>query len=303
MPSIRSRSSHEQHVEREHVQLTLDVDQAGERRRVARGARPAQAIVDSYPRDAADRVESLERDVERFRANAESWSREAERARGELAALGPFASAAKQANELTSTSTSASAELTKHAGRAQQRQAKLAEIHDGPDSPQRWEAEHPDAREQLREAEQHSKTRCRARSRPRDPTPAKHLTRVLGERPSDEQPVERDTWEQGSASSRALPHHLRDRPGRADRARSRTRPSRSPGAKARRLESAGKQVLEAREQLDLERPGYGPTEERMARVLGSCQSRTETRSSTAATAGSGDLRPRWRVSCGLVHDG
>ena len=27
-------------------------------------------------------------------------------------------------------------------------------------------------------------------------------------------------------------------------------------------------MLEAREQLDFERPGHGPTEERMARVLG-----------------------------------
>ena len=90
LPSIRVPLAHEQHVQREHVQLTLpldhqqhvereheqltlplDLEQPGEsvaRLRVERDR--LQATLDSYPRDAADRVELLERDVERFRASS-----------------------------------------------------------------------------------------------------------------------------------------------------------------------------------------------------------------------------------------
>ena len=218
-----SRSSHEQHIEREHVQLTLDVDQARESVHAPRVERDRlQAIVDSYPRDTADHVESLERDVERFRANAETWREEAERFRGELAALGPFARRGTHASSSAPRSPAASEEHRSRARPSAAAPAKLAEIQGGPDSPQRWEAEHPDVRERLRDAEQAFEDAVDREADRAIANPGAHLTRVLGERPTHDQPAAREAWEQAGARSRGLPHHLRARPGRADRARRRT---------------------------------------------------------------------------------
>ncbi len=227
-----------------------------------------QATVDSYPRDAADRVELLERDVERFRASADTWGREADRARGELAALGPIARRGKQATELSlqiNTSDRRAADARDYERNAA---AKLAEIQNGPDSPQRWEAEHPDARERLREADQAFKDAVRREADRAITTPGEHLTRVLGERPGHEQPVDRDTWERAARAVEAYrvtyeidpaePTALGGEPGRRE----------ARGQKHIDWGTAGKRIIEAREQLDIERPGHGPTEERMARVPG-----------------------------------
>jgi hypothetical protein len=269
LPSIRIPLAHEQHVEREHVKLALDVDRASESVDALRAERDRlQAIVDTYPRDAADQIESLERDAERFRANGESWREEAERYRSELAALGPLARRGKHASELSTQMDSSErrAQVALEAGgRAQ---AKLAEIKVGPDSPARWEAEHPEAREQLREAE---KAFTHAVEREADraiANPGAHLTRVLGERPTHDQPAARETWERVARAVEAYrvtydldPVEQTALGGEPDHREAR-------GQKHIDWRSAGKQVLEARAQLDIERPEHGPTEERMAQVLG-----------------------------------
>jgi len=288
LPSIRVALAHEQHVEREHVQLTLpldheqhvereheqltlplDLEQPGESITRLRAERDRlQATVDSYPRDAADRVELLERDVERFRASADTWGREADRARGELAALGPIARRGKQATELSlqiNTSDRRAADARDYERNAA---AKLAEIQNGPDSPQRWEVEHPQARERLREADQAFEDAVRREADRAITTPGEHLTRVLGERPGQDQPVERDAWERAARAVEAYrlayeidpaePTALGPEPHRRE----------ARGQKHIDWETAGRHVLDARDQLDLERPGHGPTEERMARVPG-----------------------------------
>jgi hypothetical protein len=269
LPSIRTPLAHEQHIEHEHVQLTFDVDEAeGSIEALRAECDRLQAIVDSYPRDAAGQIESLERDVERFRAHGENWTREAERARSELAALGPLARRGKHANELN-FDVNRSERRAYDAGEAERSaSARLAQINDGPDGPERWEAEHPEAREQLREAQQAFNDAVQREADRTIETPGEHIVRVLGERPGEDKPIERDTWEQAARGiesyrityniTRAEPTALGGEPDRRE----------AWGQKHADWQRAGKQVIEAREQLDIERAGYGPTEERMARVLG-----------------------------------
>jgi conjugative relaxase-like TrwC/TraI family protein len=288
LPSIRVPLAHEQHVEREHEQLTLpldheqhvereheqltlplDLEQPGEsvaRLRVERDR--LQATVDSYPGDAADRVDLLERDVERFRASGENWGREAERYRNELATMGPFARRGDRAREVTARLALSEGNALQARSAERDSEAKIAEIQNGPDSPQRWEAEHPDARERLREADQAFKDAVRSEADRAITNPGEHLTRVLGERPGQDQPVERDAWEQAARAVEAYrvayeidpaePTAVGGEPGRRE----------ARGQKHIDWETAGKRIIEAREQLDIESPGHGPTEERMARVPG-----------------------------------
>jgi hypothetical protein len=132
----------------------------------------------------------------------------------------------------------------------------------------RWEAEHPGAGEQLREAEQAFKDAVEREADRAIGDPGEHITRVLGERPGNDRPVERDTWEQAARAVEAYritheidaaePTALGDEPERR-------------GAGWRQhidWERTGKQVIDAREQLHIEHPGYGPVEERLARVEG-----------------------------------
>jgi hypothetical protein len=276
LPSIRIPLAHEQHVQREHVQLTLPLDheQRVERNHVhlilplgldEAGESVARLRVE---RDAADRVGLLERDVERFRAGSENWSRDAQRYREELARMGPIARRGDRAREII-------ARLAVSEGNAQQArraeldsEAKLAEIQNGPDSPQRWEAEHPDARERLREADQAFKDAVEREADRAITDPGEHVTRVLGERPGRDKPVERDAWEKAARAVEAYrithqtnpgePTALGPEPDRRD----------AGGRQHIDWEVAGKHVLNTREQLDLGRSGHGPTEERMARVEG-----------------------------------
>jgi hypothetical protein len=271
MPSIRVPLAHEQHVQREHEQLTLPLDheQPGESVARLRAERDRlQATLDSYPRGAADRVDLIERDVERFRAGGENRSREAERYREELARMGPFARRGDRAREIT-------ARLAVSEGNAQQArsaerdsEAKLAEIQDGPDSPVRWEAEHPDARERLCEADQAFKDAVRREADRAITTPGEHLTRVLGKPRGRDQPVEREAWEQAARAVEA--YRVTYEIDRAELTALGPEPDRRDAGGRQHIdwETTGKHVLNTREQLDIERPGHGPTKERIARVPG-----------------------------------
>jgi conjugative relaxase-like TrwC/TraI family protein len=271
LPSIRIPLAHEQHIEREHQQLTLplDDDKTEDIVAVLRAERDQlQAIVNSYPRDAAGQVESLERDVERLRAHSENWTREAQRARSELAALGPLARRGKHANEL-SFDIDRSERRAYDAGEAERNAAaRLAQIHDGPDSPRRWEAEHPHAREQLREAQQAFNDAVQCQADRAIEQPGEHLVRVLGERPSEDRSVERDTWDRAARAIEAYRITYEIDPSEATALGPEPIRRDSPLLQHIDWERAGKHVLDAREQLAIEDPGLGPIEERMARVMG-----------------------------------
>jgi hypothetical protein len=273
LPSIRIPLAHEQHVEREHVQLTLEFDAEGDveapsvkHLRVERDR--LQAIADSYPRDAAGQIESLEQDVERFRTNGENWTREAERARGELAALGPLAKRGKHANELN-LDIDRSERRAEDARQAERNAAaRLAQINDGTDSPQRWEAEHPNAREQLQEAEQAFNDAVQREADRAIEAPGEHLARVLGERPSHDKPIERDTWDRAARVIEAYRIAYEIDPAEPSALGSRPDPYDTSWTQAREWREAAERVLDAREQLEIAAPGLGPIEERTARVQG-----------------------------------
>ena len=272
LPSIRVPLAHEQHVELEHTQLTLPLDThrtgSGTVDRLRAERDRYQSIVDTYPRDTAERVQLLERDVERFHQAAATWGSEAERFRGELVALGPFAKRGQRGSHLGMqiVTSERKAENAREAESAAL--AKLAEIQDGPESPARWEAEHPHVREQSREAEHAFNAAVQREADRAIANPGAHLTRVLAERPTRDQPVEREAWDQAARAVEtyrityqiepAEPSALGPEPERRD----------SPWRQHIDWARSGEQVLDARDQLDIERSGRGPTEQRMASVPG-----------------------------------
>jgi conjugative relaxase-like TrwC/TraI family protein len=271
LPSIRVPLAHEQHVEREHTQLTLPTNTEGERGSVERLRAERdrlRAIVSSYPRDAVEQVDLLERDVERFRAHGECWSRDAERSRGELAALGPLARRGQQATELRLDigRSERNAEDAREAER--NTAAKLAEIEDGPDSPLRWEAEHPNAREQLREGDQAFKDTVGREADRTIQQPGEHLARVLGERPGEDRPVERDTWDQAARAVEAYRITYEIDPAEPSALGSKPDPGDTSWTQAREWKEAAEHVLDARDRLDIAEQGLGPLEERTARIEG-----------------------------------
>ena len=206
LPSIRVPLAHEQHVEREHAQLALpaDVERAGDGVAALRAERDRlQAVIGSYPRDAAEQIGLLERKLEGLHDAAQQWDRHLQSDRGELAALGPLARRGKQASILSSEIRRGEREAESVREAERRARAELAAIQSGPDSPARWEAEHPRAGEQLREAEQAFKDAVEREAGRAIGDPGEHITRVLGERPGNDRPVERDTWEQAARAVEA----------------------------------------------------------------------------------------------------
>jgi conjugative relaxase-like TrwC/TraI family protein len=267
LASIRTPLAHERHLEREHAQLTLptDVDQSGGSVEQLRAERDRhRAIIATYPSAVAERVESFERDVQRFQAASDRWNADAERSRGELARMGPLARRGEQGQQITSglSNSEHNAGAAREGGRGAQ--AKLAEIHNGPDNPTRWHAEHPGAREQLAEAERAFTQAVEREAQRTIEHPAEHVVRVLGERPGQDQPTQRQEWDQAAQAIETyrITHQIDP-----------TEPTAlgpEPGVWDQRhdWQAAGTQVLEAREHLGIDKHGHGPLEERLARVEG-----------------------------------
>jgi conjugative relaxase-like TrwC/TraI family protein len=271
LPSIRVPLAHEQHVEREHEQLTLPLggEQAVASVDVLRVERDRlQVVVDSYPRKTAHEVEQLERDIERFRGHAENWTVEAGRYREELATMGPFARRGDRAAELTARLAVSEGNARQARSTGRDREVKLAEIQNGPDGPQRWEAEHPGAREQLAEAEREFKQAVEREADRAIEQPGEHLTRVLGERPSDERPVERETWDQAAGAVERYRITYQLDPAEQSALGSRPDPGDTSWTRAGDWRQAAEQVLDAREHLDIAKQGLGPIEQRAARIDG-----------------------------------
>ena len=267
LPSIRVALAHEQHLEREHSQLTLptDVGQRGGSVEQLRAERDRhRAIIATYPSAAAERVESLERDVQRFQAASDRWSADAERFRGELARMGPFGRRREQGQQVTSrlSNSEHNAGAAREAGRGAQ--AKLAEIHNGPENPTRWHAEHPGAREQLAEAERAFTQAVEQEAHSTIEHPAEHVVRVLGERPGHDQPTQRREWEQAAQAIET--YRITHQIDPTDR----TALGPEPRVWDQRhdWQAAATQVLEAREHLGIDKHGHGPPEQRLANIDG-----------------------------------
>ncbi|MGI8801436.1 MAG: MobF family relaxase [Solirubrobacteraceae bacterium] len=271
MPSIRIPLAHEQRAEREVALASLP----GELRASGPGIGQLRAerdrlreLVRSYPSRAAERVQRLESDVERYGRAVENARARAEAVRGELADLGPFKRRGDRANELRGH-LARSENAADGARQAEQSAlAELADIQSGPDAPARWEAEHPRAREDLREAESAFRLAVEREADDRLAIPGRHLVGVLGERPGPQREAEREAWDQAARAVESYRITYDIDP--SERSVLGTQPEATRGSWERHDDwrRAGERVLDAREQLGIAKAGHGPVEERLARVEG-----------------------------------
>ncbi len=210
--------AHEQQVQREHArerEPDVDVD-VGERPRERDQfdqlrAEPdrLRAIVDSYPADTAREIARLQGCAasERQLANrgawrAGHWQEQCE----DLGLLGRRGQQGRQARERAER-FAARAEEQQQQQHADRLNTQARALTESPDGPGAWERAHPDAREQLYEAETQLATRITARSgigprrrstptaSPNDITDQRH---VLGAEPDRRELEQHADWEKAT---------------------------------------------------------------------------------------------------------
>ena len=265
MPSIRVPLAHEQRVEREHTERT------------APNARPAMIaefraerdrlrdLVRTYPTSAAEDISLLERSAADFARHAAGADAAAGSLRAELDGMGRRGS---RANELRTLLTvqERRAENARQAELAAR--TKLAETTTGPKSPARWEAEHPQAREHLADAERAlARAVSTAAARAVD-LPGEHLIRVLGPPPDPQRKADRETWTRAAQAVETyrIAHEID--PAERSALGPQPDPGRTSWERRSDWRRAGQSVLEARKRLGIAPPGHGPVEERLAGVEG-----------------------------------
>ena len=109
--------------------------------------------------------------------------------------------------------------------------------------------------------------------------------RVLGERPSDDRPAERDTWDQAARAVETYRITYQIDPAEPTALGHAPNPATPPGLRRGEWKQAAEQVLDAREHLDIDKQGLGPIEERIARVDGLLPEHDRERALDRATAG------------------
>jgi hypothetical protein len=182
--------------------------------------------------------------------------------------MGPLARRGDRAQQITTRIAISDGNATTARNALHGAEARIAEIQNSAVGPNAWEAEHPKVREQFDETERAFKQPVARAADHAIEQPSEHLSRVLGKRPSPHHPVGPDTWDQAARAIEAYrityeinpaePTALGGEPDRRD----------ARGQQHIDWRVAGDQVVEARKQLDLELPGHGATEERMAGVPG-----------------------------------
>jgi hypothetical protein len=268
MPSIRVPLAHEQRVEREHAE------------RAAPDSRPAsigelraerdrlQDVVRAYPMSAAEEVSLLERSAADFARHAAGADAAAGGLRAEVEAMGRLARRGSRANELRTLLTlserrAENARLAELAART-----KLAETTTDPASPARWESEHPQAREQLADAERALAQAVSTEAGRAVDQPGEHLIRVLGQPPDPQRKADRETWTR--AAQAVETYRITHEIDPAERSALGPQPEPRGTSWERRADwrRAGESVLEARKRLGIDTQGHGPVEQRLARVDG-----------------------------------
>jgi hypothetical protein len=152
--------------------------------------------------------------------------------------------------------------------REQTGRARIEALQQQPDSPTRWEQQHPDAREQLRAAQTAVDDALDRHAGQAIQHPGAHLTRILGERPAIGAAPDRQAWDHGARAVERyrIAHHIN--PNEPTALGPQPLPGHSTWEQRHDWQHAGKQVIQARQQLNIEAPGHGPTEERLARIDG-----------------------------------
>ncbi|MEA2371472.1 MAG: hypothetical protein QOH12_1866 [Solirubrobacteraceae bacterium] len=271
MPSIRIPLAHEQRIEREHARAASSggLDRAAEQLAQLRSERDRlRAVVATFPTRGAGEAEALARDVERCHDRADRMRAEAERLRAELDGLGPFARRGQRGQQIRVQLGLAEGNAAAMEQAARGGQARLDELNTAQGSPARWEAEHPRAREELREAERAFNRAVEHEASARIESPGEHVTRVLGPRPEPAREAEAEVWDKAAHAIEAYRIVHRVDPAEASALGSQPEPRHGSATQRRDWRSAGENVLKAREQLGIARQGYGSHEERVARVEG-----------------------------------
>jgi hypothetical protein len=271
MPSIHIPLAHEQRIEREHARAASSggPDRATEQLEQLRSERDRLgAVVATFPTRGAGEVEALQRDVERHHDRADRMRAEVARLRAELDGLGSFARRGQRGQQIRAQLGLAegNAAAMEQAGR--DGQARVDESSAGPGSPERWDAEHPRAREELREAEQAFTRAVEQEVSARIESPAEHITRVLGPRPDQAREAEAEAWNKAAHAIETYRIVHQVDPAETSTLGSQPEPRHGSATQRRDWRSAGESVLKAREQLGIARQGYGSHEQRIARVEG-----------------------------------
>ena len=222
----------------------------------------------TYPRGAAQEETLLQNEIDGFAAAAAQARAQADRYRTELATLGPLARRGARGRALQSAVSVHEQRAAREQASERDARARLAAAIAAPDSPARWDAEHPQAREQLAEAEQSfDQTVAEAADRALE-RPGSHLIRILGERPDQQRAAERASWDRaaGAVERYRIAHNLD--PAEESALGPEPEPGRGRWEQIGAWRKAGESVLDARKQLGLDERTYGPVKERLARIDG-----------------------------------
>lgn len=269
MPSISLPLAHEQHIEQEHAKQTLDRGERPDALRALREQRDElRALVRTYPRSTAEGLRHQDERAAEAKLRAEQARERAVELRQEIEQMSrrelrrePGRQAERQlAHQESAAESWQRTEQAAH--------AEIDRIQARPDSPARWEKEHPAARERLQAAETAFERAVEQQATRQIENPGEHITRVLGESPDTSRPVERDLWNKAAHAIERyrITHDI-------DPTETTTLgpepPSRSASYEQRHdWQAAGQHILRAREGLGIAPPGLGTIEERLARIAG-----------------------------------
>ena len=268
MPSIRIPLAHEREVEAAQTAEAIATHDLSTVETLRNERDRLRDLVATYPRGAAQAETLLQNEIDGFAAAAAQARAQADHYRTELATLGPLARRGARGQALQSAVSVHEQRAAREQASERDARARLAAAIATPDSPARWDADHPQAREQLAEAEQSfDQTVAEAADRALE-RPGSHLVRILGERPDQQWAAERASWDRAAgAVERYRIAHMSTR-----RRSPRSAPSPNQAeAGGSRSERGGRPArassMRANNSASSERT-YGPVKERLARIDG-----------------------------------
>jgi hypothetical protein len=227
-----------------------------------------QAIVRTFPSQAAQRIDRLTEQAARSHSAADLAREQADAARLALDGLGRLARRGTAGQQLRAEIARAEAHEQREREARHDATAAIDAIQTGPDSPEHWNAEHPDARSQLQaanaayaEAVEHQVDRVL------EDQPAR-LQAVLGERPAEDRAADRDAWDGAARAIERyrIAHEIPE--SEASALGPEPQPGRESWAQHGDWRAAAEAAIDARERLGLTEREAGTLQERAAQLDG-----------------------------------
>jgi TrwC relaxase/AAA domain len=269
MPSISRPLAHEQHVEREHSEQTLERGERPDALGALREQRDElRALVRSYPRSAAERLRYQHDRATEARSRVAQAREKAALLREDLDQMSRREARRESGQQAERELAHEESAIESWRRTEQDARIEIDRIHERPNSPARWEQEHPDARERLQAAETAFEQAVDQQAARQIENPGEHITRVLGEPPDASRPVERDLW--GQAAQAIERYRIAHDIDPAEKTTLGLEPPSGRDSYQQRQDrqTTGQRVIEAREGLGIALPGLGTVEERLARIVG-----------------------------------